>query len=130
MCDETVNRFFILLWNEFLKIKIVYQNYCGVDVHKSFLVATIIKATYEVHPSYEKKLFFTSNNSILQIKGCLNKNQYRNTCMESTNKYCISVLIFWMMKLILPSLIPNRQKLLKVIRMIQKIQSELMIYLD
>lgn len=35
-----------------LTIKVVYQTCCGIDVHKSFLVATIIKITSGVDPSY------------------------------------------------------------------------------
>ena len=38
-------------------MKVVYQTCCGVDVHKSFLVATIIKTTSGVLPSYQKKRF-------------------------------------------------------------------------
>lgn len=52
-------------------MKVVYQICCGVDVHKSFLVATIIKTTSGVQPSYQKKRFSTFNNSILEFKnGC------------------------------------------------------------
>ncbi|WP_347472785.1 hypothetical protein [Clostridium kluyveri] len=46
-------------------MKVVYQTCCGVDVHKSFLVATIIKTTSGAEPSYHKKRFSTFNNSIL-----------------------------------------------------------------
>ena len=35
-----------------LTMKVVYQTCCGIDVHKSFLVATIIKITSGVDPSY------------------------------------------------------------------------------
>ena len=48
-------------------MKVVYQTCCGVDVHKSFLVATFIKTTSGVQPSYQKKRFSTFNNSILGI---------------------------------------------------------------
>ena len=41
-------------------MKVVYQTCCGVDVHKSFLVATIIKTTSGIEPSYQKKRFSTS----------------------------------------------------------------------
>ena len=52
-------------------MKVVYQTCCGVDVHKSFLVATIIKTTSGVQPSYQKKRFSTFNNYILEFKnGC------------------------------------------------------------
>ena len=49
-------------------MKVVYQTCCGVDVHKSFLVATIIKTTSGIEPSYQKKRFSTFNNSICSSK--------------------------------------------------------------
>ena len=72
-------------------MKVVYQTCCGVDVHKSFLVATIIKTTSGVQPSYHKKRFSTFNNSILQFKNWLIENQCRDVCMESTGKYWVPV---------------------------------------
>jgi len=72
-------------------MKVVYQTCCGVDVHKSFLVATIIKTTSGVEPSYHKKRFSTFNNSILQFKEWLVENKCRDVCMESTGKYWIPV---------------------------------------
>ena len=72
-------------------MKVVYQTCCGVDVHKSFLVATIIKTTSGVEPSYQKKRFSTFNNSILQFKNWLIENQCRDVCMESTGKYWVPV---------------------------------------
>ena len=72
-------------------MKIVYQTCCGVDVHKSFLVATIIKTTSGVQPSYQKKRFSTFNNSILEFKKWLLDNSCRDVCMESTGKYWIPV---------------------------------------
>ena len=72
-------------------MKVVYQTCCGVDVHKSFLVATIIKTTSGVQPSYQKKRFSTFNNSILEFKQWLLDNSCRDVCMESTGKYWIPV---------------------------------------
>ena len=74
-----------------LLMKVVYQTCCGVDVHKSFLVATIIKTTSGVQPSYQKKRFSTFNNSILEFKKWLLDNSCRDICMESTGKYWIPV---------------------------------------
>ena len=74
-----------------LPIKVVYQTCCGVDVHKSFLVATIIKTTSGVQPSYQKKRFSTFNNSIFEFKKWLLDNSCRDICMESTGKYWIPV---------------------------------------
>jgi len=72
-------------------MKVVYQTCCGVDVHKSFLVATIIKTSSEVQPSYQKKRFSTFNNSILEFKKWLLDNSCRDICMESTGKYWVPV---------------------------------------
>lgn len=72
-------------------MKVVYQTCCGIDVHKSFLVATIIKTTSGVQPSYQKKRFSTFNNSILEFKQWLLDNSCRDVCMESTGKYWIPV---------------------------------------
>ena len=72
-------------------MKVVYQTCCGVDVHKSFLVATIIKTTSGVQPSYQKKRFSTFNNSILEFKKWLLDNSCRDVCMESTGKYWLPV---------------------------------------
>ena len=52
-------------------MKVTYQTCCGVDVHKSFLVATIVKTTGGIEPSYQKKRFSTFNNFILEFSnGC------------------------------------------------------------
>jgi len=72
-------------------MKVVYQTCCGVDVHKSFLVATIIKTTSDLQPSYQKKRFSTFNNSILEFKQWLLQNDCLDICMESTGKYWIPV---------------------------------------
>ena len=72
-------------------MKVTYQTCCGVDVHKSFLVATIIKTTGSIEPSYQKKRFSTFNNSILEFKQWLLDNDCHDVCMESTGKYWIPV---------------------------------------
>ena len=72
-------------------MKVTFQTCCGVDVHKSFLVATIIKTTGGIEPSYQKKRFSTFNNSILQFKQWLLHNRCHDVCMESTGKYWIPV---------------------------------------
>ena len=49
-------------------MKVTCLTCCGVDVHKSFLVATIVKTTGGIEPSYQKKRFSTFNHSILEFK--------------------------------------------------------------
>jgi len=72
-------------------MKVVYAVCCGVDVHKTFLVATII-TSQGITPHYSKKRFSTFNNSILQFKQWLIENNCFDICMESTGKYYIPIL--------------------------------------
>jgi len=71
-------------------MKVVYPTCCGVDVHKTFLVATII-TSQGITPHYTKKRFSTFNNSLLQFKQWLIDNNCYDVCMESTGKYWVPV---------------------------------------
>lgn len=72
-------------------MNVVYPTCCGVDVHKSFLVATIIKTTNGLQPSYLKKRFSTFNSDIRHFKQWLLDHSCFDVCMESTGKYWIPV---------------------------------------
>ena len=72
-------------------MKVTYTTCCGVDVHKSFLVATIIKTSSGIEPSYQKRRFSTFNNSILEFKKWLLENECLYVCMGSAGKYWIPV---------------------------------------
>lgn len=67
-------------------MKVTYPTCCGVDVYKSFIVATIIKTTAVIEPSYQKKRFSNFNNSILDFKSWLLENQCHDFYMEYTGK--------------------------------------------
>jgi transposase len=71
-------------------IKVIYPVCCGVDVHKTFLVATLITSK-GITPHYSKKRFSTFNNSILQFKQWLINNNCFDVCMESTGKYWVPI---------------------------------------
>lgn len=71
-------------------MKIEYPVCCGIDAHKSFLVATIIK-TEGLIPKYQKERFSTFNSGILRLKKWLIENGCYDVCMESTGKYWIPV---------------------------------------
>lgn len=71
-------------------MKIVYPICCGVDVHKTFLVATLITSE-GITPHYSKKRFSTFNNSILKFKQWLIDNNCYDVCMESTGKYWVPI---------------------------------------
>lgn len=88
-CDGSVKAFSISDKEVFV-LKVVYQTCCGIDVHKSFLVATIISSD-QLIPKYTKKRFSTFNNSLLLLKAWLIENKCFDVCMESTGKYWIPV---------------------------------------
>ena len=69
-------------------MKIVCPVCCGVDVHKRFFIAAIIK-TEGITPKYSKKRFSTFNNDILRFKEWLIENECYDICMEFTGKYWV-----------------------------------------
>ena len=71
-------------------MKLRYPICCGIDVHKTFLVATIIK-TDGLVPKYIKKRFSTFSRDLLALKQWLLENNCRDVCMESTGKYWVPV---------------------------------------
>ena len=71
-------------------MRVVYPTCCVIDVHKSFLVATIIRTEGFV-PNYSKKRFSTFNGDILRLKQWLIENDCYDVCMESTGKYWVPV---------------------------------------
>lgn len=73
-------------------MKVVFPTCCGVDVHKSFVVATIIKTPKDsIQPSYQKKRFSTFNSDLKRFADWLRENDCLDVCMESTGKYWVPV---------------------------------------
>ena len=71
-------------------MEVIYPKACGVDVHKSFIVAVICDST-SITPKYLRKRFSTFNNDLIRFKDWLLENDCCNVCMESTGKYYIPV---------------------------------------
>jgi len=71
-------------------LKLTYPICCGIDVHKKFLVATIVTSK-GLEPHYQKRRFSTFNGQILALKTWLLENNCRDVCMESTGKYWVPV---------------------------------------
>ena len=71
-------------------MKLTYPICCGVDVHKTFLVATIITSDFE-SPKYKQKRFSTFYRGLLDFKQWLLDNNCKDVCMESTGKYWVPV---------------------------------------
>jgi len=73
-------------------LKVVFPTCCGVDVHKSFLVATIIKTPEDsLQPIYQKKRFSTFNSDLNRFADWLHESACLDVCMESTGKYWVPV---------------------------------------
>ena len=73
-------------------MKVVYPTCCGVDVHKTFVVATIITtATDSLQPHYRKKRFSTFNSDLNRFADWLLEHSCLDVCMESTGKYWVPV---------------------------------------
>lgn len=72
-------------------MKVVYSICCGVDVHKSFLVGTIISTTDGIQPHYQKKRFSTFGGDLHKFADWLHANSCFDICMESTGKYWVPV---------------------------------------
>ena len=61
-------------------------------MHKSFLVATIIKTPENsLQPSYQKKRFSSFNSDLNRFADWLYENDCMDVCMESTGKYWVPV---------------------------------------
>lgn len=71
-------------------MKLTYPICCGVDVHKTFLVATIITSEY-VMPHYHQKRFSTFYNGLVAFKKWLLEYDCKDVCMESTGKYWVPI---------------------------------------
>ena len=73
-------------------MKVVFPTCCGVDVHKTFLVATIITTPADsLQPNYQKKRFSTFNSDLNRFTDWLLEHNCLDVCMESTGKYWVPV---------------------------------------
>ena len=88
-------------------MKVVYPTCCGIDVHKSFLVATIIKTANGLQPSYLKKRFSTFNSDIRRFKQWLLDHSCFDVCMESTASTGSPFLTSWRIRSTSPLPIPS-----------------------
>ncbi len=73
-------------------LKIVYPICCGIDVHKSFVVACIAMTDNRGVTTYTKsKRFSTFTKDLKRLRDWLVSFNCRDVCMESTGKYWIPV---------------------------------------
>lgn len=72
-------------------LKIVYPVCCGMDVHKSFVVACIATTDECGITTYKSHRFSTFTGGLRELLQWLLSNNCRDVCMESTGKYWIPV---------------------------------------
>jgi transposase len=74
-----------------MSLKIVYPVCCGIDVHKSFVVACIAATNDRGVTTYKRRRFSTFTHDLRLLADWLAENNCRDVCMESTGKYWIPV---------------------------------------
>ena len=72
-------------------LKIVYPICCGMDVHKSFVVACISTTNDHGVTNYKSKRFSTFTGDLRRCADWLSENNCKDVCMESTGKYWIPI---------------------------------------
>jgi transposase len=73
-----------------MALKIVYPICCGIDVHKTFVVACIASTNKGV-TTYKRHRFSTYTKGLKELSQWLCENDCKDVCMESTGKYWIPV---------------------------------------
>lgn len=72
-------------------LKIVYPTCCGIDVHKSFVVACIASTNSKGITTYKRHRFSTFTKGLKELSQWLCEHDCKDVCMESTGKYWIPV---------------------------------------
>lgn len=75
----------------FMALKIVYPTCCGIDVHKTFVVACIASTSHNGVTTYKNHRFSTYTSGLRMLLQWLLENNCKDVCMESTGKYWIPV---------------------------------------
>ena len=74
-----------------MALKIVYKICCGIDVHKTFVVACIASTNKQGITTYKSHRFSTYTKGLKELLQWLLDNNCKDVCMESTGKYWIPV---------------------------------------
>jgi transposase len=72
-------------------MKVIYPICCGVDVHKTMIVATIAATDKNGVTHYLAETFSTINADLFRFRDWLTSHGCFDVCMESTGKYWIPV---------------------------------------
>jgi len=74
-----------------MALKIVHKICCGIDVHKTFVVACIATTNDKGVTTYKRRRFSTFTAGLRELLQWLLDHNCREVCMESTGKYWIPV---------------------------------------
>ena len=74
-----------------MSLKIVHKICCGIDVHKTFVVACIATTNDKGVTTYKRRRSSTFTAGLRELLQWLLDNNCRDVCMESTGKYWIPV---------------------------------------
>ena len=74
-----------------MALKIVYKTCCGIDVHKTFVVACIATTNSKGVTVYKSHRFSTYTKGLKELSQWLLDNNCKDVCMESTGKYWIPI---------------------------------------
>lgn len=72
-------------------LKVIYPICCGIDVHKSFVVAVIASTDNKGVTTYKRHRFSTYTKGLKELSQWLCEHNCKDVCMESTGKYWIPV---------------------------------------
>lgn len=74
-----------------MALKIVYPICCGIDVHKTFVVACIASTNSKGVTTYKSHRFSTFTQGLNELSQWLCEHDCQDVCMESTGKYWIPI---------------------------------------
>ena len=74
-----------------MSLKIVHKICCGIDVHKTFVVACIASTNDQGVTTYRSHRFSTYTKGLKELLQWLLTYNCKDVCMESTGKYWIPV---------------------------------------
>lgn len=74
-----------------MSLKIVYPICCGIDVHKTFVVACIASTNSKGVTTYKRHRFSTYTKGLKELSQWLLVSNCVDVCMESTGKYWIPI---------------------------------------
>ena len=111
-------------------LKIVHPICCGIDVHKTFVVACIASTSSKGITTYQSERFSTYTKNLRELSVWLSKNDCKNVCMESTGKYWHPVynVLEETCEVVLAH--PKYLKAIRGKKLIKKTRNGLLIYLN